>query len=120
MTGPDLSKLRALAEAAMPGEWLYSEVRGQVDTSQFALDGTLYDGVSWQPEQVDERTHAQGRFIAACSPSTVLALLDEIKRLKSLCREACDIACLQNSFYPGEAELIDAIRSEIDGKAGEK
>ena len=92
----DHSKLRSLAEAALPGEWLYSETRGVVDTSQRAKDGTLYDGVSWQPEQCDAKTHAQGRYIAAASPSTVIGLLDENERLRT------DVDLLQR------ARLVDA------------
>lgn len=69
VTDKELAKLRALAESATPGPWIHNEY-GSVRNpyGQWMLNaGSVSDAA----------------YIAAASPQTVLALLDEIERLRS-------------------------------------
>lgn len=71
MDGKSLADLRRLAEAATPGPWEQSE-------------GGMYVDVVDDDSQVAEVIRrADAAFIAAANPAAVLALLDEIERLRA-------------------------------------
>lgn len=82
MTPVDLAALQALAEEATPGPWRYLQADNVfVASAQGAL-------LKFQPRSVgvditlDDR-NANGSFIAAANPETVLWLLAEIARLRA-------------------------------------
>ena len=80
MTTIDTDRLRALAEAATPGPWEDVSNRYGYDVSE-----------TWAVEPVAPSVHnichvtvgqRDAAYIAAADPQTVLALLDEIERLR--------------------------------------
>lgn len=71
----DVQKLRDLAERAVGGPWNHSRVVS-VDT---ALGTPIAITV---PRQHDGEAAANGAYIAAANPQAVLALLDEVERLR--------------------------------------
>lgn len=94
----DTKKLRELAQAATPGPWM-------VKTEKVMSIGTAYEHrVTQVQEAVGLHTCAHGicqvfqwherstdvDFIAAANPQTVLALLDEIERLRNVFAAARD------------------------------
>ena len=76
---PTLTELRAAAEAAIPGPWKFitpDEVIGP-------------DSVSiCDCNSLDHEPEPNGRYIALASPTTILALLDEVAALKAQLAEA--------------------------------
>uniref|UniRef100_UPI001872D5EE ead/Ea22-like family protein n=1 Tax=Pseudomonas aeruginosa TaxID=287 RepID=UPI001872D5EE len=71
------AELRRLAEAATPGPWEY-----QAPLKVLAADRTWIVLIALSHANCRE-DKANSRFIAANNPKTVLALLDEIDRLKA-------------------------------------
>jgi hypothetical protein len=92
MTAPiDIEKLRQLAEAATPGPWEVS------DDDMFSPIEVTSDGpgrdiccLDTYDHRPDERAN-DAAFIAAANPQTVLALLDEIERLRDLAGQVPDL-----------------------------
>lgn len=75
MTAPDVTSLRALAEAATVGPWQW----GVTEDRRWAL----IDSPLW-PETVAQcADDDNAAFIAAANPTTVLALCDEVERLRA-------------------------------------
>ncbi len=72
MADTPLERLRRLAEEATPGPWRFDGFggvwRGHGDEMVLA--------------HIHPEGHADGAFMAAADPSTVLALLDELDRYK--------------------------------------
>lgn len=100
----DRTQLRALATAATPGPWEYIPTapnRG-VDFVRTELGPTVCDFGGYPP------TRADAAFIAAANPTAVLALLDEIERLRESERQARALTA---------AERLDHISTL--GQAGE-
>ena len=77
MTSERLEELRRIAEAATPGPWGMNPENGLVDE---AATLTPVCGMVWV--RTEEQTLANATYIASFDPSTVLVLLDEIKRLR--------------------------------------
>ncbi|HIE1324506.1 TPA: ead/Ea22-like family protein [Pseudomonas aeruginosa] len=73
----DHAELRRVAEAATPGPWEY-----QAPLKVLAADRTWIVLIALSHANCRE-DKANSRFIAANNPKTVLALLDEIDRLKA-------------------------------------
>ena len=82
LTPEVLADLRAKAEKATPGPWPENYVWGAVRHIDRNVDRSLFcddaDGAmfSWDRD-------TDGYYIAAANPATVLALLDEIERLRT-------------------------------------
>lgn len=85
-------ELRALASAATPGPW---------ETGDADPEGVIYVGARFQDEVyatadlnyaslADAKVVEDARYIAAANPATVLALLDEVARLRAVARAACE------------------------------
>ncbi|MFU7495816.1 ead/Ea22-like family protein [Pseudomonas aeruginosa] len=89
------AELRRVAEAATPGPWEY-----QAPLKVLAADRTwiVLIALSHANYREDE---ANSRFIATANPKTVLALLDEIDRLKA-----------ENEELRG---ALQAVEAEVDG-----
>lgn len=77
LTPDDLARLRAIAEAATPGPWS-RDTFGCVSASRrnrtIAMPGNGF--------RASAQDDTDARFIANFDPPTVLALLDEIERLR--------------------------------------
>lgn len=80
----DLDKLEATARAAAPGPWDWADDDRYQAASQriFVLHG------KWQLDiasvrEWEQNDDANARHIAACDPTTVLALIAEIRRLRA-------------------------------------
>lgn len=88
MTPDQLRELREKAEKATPGPWETAETPG------FGHDHAPYTVVNGDNEQITEcwdntpgawkpeQNEGNAAFIAAANPQTVIALLDEIERLR--------------------------------------
>lgn len=63
-----MSDLRKLAEAATPGPWDHADL------------GAVWGAGGWV---LTDASEDDGKFIAACDPQTVIALLDERDRLRA-------------------------------------
>jgi len=98
----DKKKLRELAEKSGSKTWMLDCVGAQT-SSTYGL--VVYDenlpsfpsGKFWQPSPEDV---SAWNFIGLANPQTVLALLDEIDRLRSALRLAVEAAKLGLSFAP--------------------
>lgn len=84
----DLNRLRSLALKATPGPWHWGE-RGE---QAFKLYGPKPDYKIVAYSEPFAIAESNRQFIAAASPTTVLALLDRIEALTKARDEACDIA----------------------------
>lgn len=91
MTPSTLAALKALAEGATPGPRLY--VRGvafkhYVQAGVFVRDGVEYPELQLTLQEMhpidghETRAEADARYIAAASPSAVLALVAEVERMR--------------------------------------
>ncbi|HFT1366726.1 TPA: ead/Ea22-like family protein [Pseudomonas aeruginosa] len=83
----DHAELRRVAEAATPGPWSCNRHRAIVGgpTLEFT-NGAAQQQIAmacWQSWMHEEELRNNAEFIAANNPKTVLALLDEIDRLKA-------------------------------------
>ena len=84
MTRSELDQLRALAQAATPGPW-------RVEAQGHASQGVArVNNLEVAPPDSVELAHCatDAAYIAAVSPDVVLALLDEVERLRLLSRDA--------------------------------
>lgn len=108
----DTAKLRALAEAATPGPWSVGHDDKECASTLRAQPVLATTGKP-QGRPVDViipfgRAHSDAAFIAAANPQTVIALLDEIERLRH------DLYVSQNT---AQSERLDHISTL--GQAGE-
>jgi hypothetical protein len=72
----DLPALREIAEKATPGRWLWSH------TGDRSLNWAIYGEQVPSVRVCADANFPDANFIATFNPVTVLALLDEIDRLK--------------------------------------
>lgn len=113
----DTKNLRALAEAATPGPWRHNKDNEQL--GDVVLGDSNYTvmqamAVLGQPRQ---QRDVNAKFIAACSPDVVLALLDALERKDAALRCALDaLQCVlaQTKCPPVEVDFaIEAINKEL-------
>ncbi|EJA2567788.1 ead/Ea22-like family protein [Pseudomonas aeruginosa] len=83
----DHAELRRVAEAATPGPWSCNRHRAIVGGPTFEFtNGAAQQQIAmacWQSWMHEEELRNNAEFIAAANPKTILALLDEIDRLKA-------------------------------------
>lgn len=78
-TDINTAALRAIAQAATPGEW-----RQHLVDNTTIISGTRDEiCCTFYPEADQEQCEANAAHIAAFSPATALALLDEMDRLRA-------------------------------------
>ena len=80
MSALDRATLRALAKAATPGPW---EAEGDYKSPDI-IAGDLVVAVTIASDMKPPVNKANAEFIAAANPAAVLALLDEVARLRDL------------------------------------
>jgi prefoldin subunit 5 len=114
----DLQKLRALAEAATPGEWFYDE-RGWINaTPDENRPGEEVEVLI--PGGDDYPACHNARYAAACSPSVVLSLLDHLAAAQALLAKIYQVtgaeADIDVGRDPGDAckAVAEAARSHAD------
>ncbi len=84
MTSKRLEELRRIAEAATPGPWETVSLTGY--GGPYALRMPHRSGCTWYGvEGIKRREDAE--YFVAMNRNTVLALLDEIERLRRIVRE---------------------------------
>lgn len=84
-TAEELAKLREIAEAATPGPWIspwHLECENAEEYGFYAANGEKVVGLFWFDGYHLECSEENARHIATFDPPTVLALLDEIERLR--------------------------------------
>jgi len=80
LTPERLAELRRIAEAASPGPWAVNPFKATVDEMPSMLP---ICGLLWPTDQrTEEQTLANATHIATFDPATVIAILDEIERLR--------------------------------------
>ena len=107
----DYSKLQELAEKATPGPWDRSD--GNEVSVSYEGDEAYWEWENAGPAQLHgsgEQPIADADFVAAANPATVLALLAEIKRL----RTAEGDAMTYKAGMENVAQQRDQIRAERD------
>ena len=124
----DTTKLRELAQNATPGHWTQWEGRGWVHAGTPKANAEGYmAGTFGQICRTDcgDFSDAQeiknAEYIAAASPATVLALLDELDRLRKVEsatlqgeKIGCRCTYAENQTVDAECLYHRAIRSERD------
>ncbi|MDI4068200.1 ead/Ea22-like family protein [Pseudomonas aeruginosa] len=101
----DHAELRRLAKAATPGPWSCNRHWAIVGgpTLEFT-NGAAQQQIAmacWQSWMREEELRNNAAFMAAANPKTILALLDEIDRLKA-----------ENEALRG---ALHAVQAEVDG-----
>lgn len=123
MTKPNPQHLRQLAEAATPGEWRQGSVEKYHvfvecrDAEALGTERVLLRMNTWFPHEDD------AAWIAAASPTTVIALLDELTALRAARDEACALALrlvehlepIPGGDYGGARDRISAL-SKVGGE----
>jgi hypothetical protein len=72
----DIAKLRAVAEAATPGEWVWVGAKLETRDATILVDGTFQELDEWSEA-------ADTAHIAAFNPSVALELLAELERARA-------------------------------------
>ena len=106
----DTTKLRELAQNATPGPWNCeidhgSRLRIYSETNSGIVDGC---GCCGSPNCDD----ADANFIVAANPATVLALLDEIDKLRTIEAAARNLAKVKGRYNSELAmnQLLEALK----------
>ena len=109
----DLTALRALAEKATPGPWIYHETihaDNHVTAGGGILTGTHVCGPTYERENA--------RFIAAANPAVVLAMLDRLERAEAAIERAkaeAEKVSREQLVMPPEALILaDATLAALD------
>lgn len=113
----DKAKLRALALAATPGQWVtdgeYVNEHGNVLYAYVAHEnsGRIAEAFANCLVSTDEQCRANAAFIAAFSPATAQALLAEIERLAEKNENLLECRSAVNAAVALESE---ALRTDAD------
>jgi len=112
-TPKDREELRRLAEAATPGPWRAANGKGSavVVTDDPQHNCAIYLNVrTCEHDETVERWQADARLIAACSPSTITALLDQLdevtranETLRDFAQYMADRGCEYDDNCPSDA-----------------
>ncbi|OPA56531.1 ead/Ea22-like family protein [Pseudomonas aeruginosa] len=102
----DTNKLKELAERATPGPWVVDAQQSGAIFNIESESGDLCIAMSQENPastrlEMNEQRRVNAEFIAAANPQAILALLDEIDRLKA-----------ENEALRG---ALQAVQAEVDG-----
>ena len=106
----DTTKLRELAQRAAPGPWGYELDHGSYLRIYSDADSGIVDGCGCcGSPNCDE---ANAKFIASANPAAVLALLDEIDRLRAIEAAALNLAKVRGRHNSELAmnQLLEALK----------
>lgn len=78
----DYARLRALAEAATPGPWSAGETTDWEDVPQASVNSSNAP-ITWDDHGGEVFKPEDAAYIAAVNPPTLIALLDELERLRA-------------------------------------
>ena len=102
----DTTKLRELAMKATPGPWLLRATEWNLYLVQSGRegDGSIVDTAYSRRNDID--------YIAAANPATVLALLDEIDRLRTIESAARNLAKVKGRHHSEQAmnQLLEYLK----------
>ena len=102
----DTTKMRELAQKATPGPWLLRATEWNLYLVQSGRegDGSIVDTAYSRRNDID--------YIAAANPATVLALLDEIDRLRTIESAARNLAKVKGRHHSEQAmnQLLEALK----------
>ena len=89
MTDSELDALEAAARKATPGPWeavLLSDIadRTYVDGPEFASARSFTED---EFQELQPQIHADARYIAAANPAVVIALVEELRRMRAIVRD---------------------------------
>lgn len=116
----DTARLLELAEKASPGPWGISESEVVGIVQKWADDSGIHYGqdiveaigvayVAFEDgEERNEQVFRDAEFIAACDPTTVIALLDNMAAMK------LRISILENTLTMARHEVVSLGASEAD------
>ena len=118
-----LADLRAKAEAATKGPWCMDDgievdYGPSGEPEQFQARPPAVTGIGIDPDSLEN--YSDAIFIAAANPATVLALLDEIERLRERVkvlervREAANTLREVCSVFGGNEHAVGAAVHELD------
>lgn len=124
----DYKRLRELAEKATQS-WS-SSVWIETDGNEWRATGPAHEENSHdhgsEPGCPDEQAaQRDAAFIAACHPQQVIALLDEIARLRALALEACDLGArlgtvrtteIGQEYQRDHCKRLAEIRAAVGGR----
>lgn len=120
LTRERIEELRRIAEAATPGPWVadFGGTKGHIKAVLSGMSGTptiaVYSDHVLEHVVPDDQREANGRYFETFDPITVLAMLDEIERLRGDVREwMCDHC---NVVYPGPP--ADGVRCVVCSRCG--
>ena len=98
----EIAKIRAAAEAATPGPWdvvgkdRYVDIRfGGASANEVIVKWVGFEACDLSTR----RTRANAKFIAAANPATVIAMCDEIERLRA---DTARLDWLENNLFNRE------------------
>lgn len=110
----DIDKLERLARAAAPAPWEADrhEVKGPLLSPWLCSFGCRVAA----PAESDVDINATATYIAACSPDVVLALVEEVRRLREVCEEneRSAIDALRDDEVIGPAALLHCVKTVVD------
>lgn len=104
MTNDELTKLKAICDAATPGPWCYSDGVMVIQTSHITRD-------VWTICEAHHHPKSDAAFIATFNPTKVKELLDEIERLNDKIRAPCS-KC--DSIYTQASKEIEALQVRVE------
>ena len=116
----DTTKLRQLAQHATPGPWEYSswDINSFAIVVGFDSPGSTTGEMIVYPDASDEEGYGgvkllnDAEYIAAANPATVLQLLDEIDRLRTIEAAARNLAKVKGRHHSEQAmnQLLEALK----------
>ena len=96
----DTQQLRELAQKATPGPWTYFPYpKYKEHHVSLPIDGSGMTMPLFPDGCQTSRQREDAEFIAAANPATVLALLDEIDRLRTIESAARNLAKVKGRHY---------------------
>src|SRR5690606_12268785 len=110
LTPDRLQELRRIAEAATPGPWAVNPFKATVDEMPSMLP---ICGLLWPTEErTEEQTFANANYIAEFNPTTALAILGEIERLRRERDAALDVLGREDI---GDGAKVEGVRLIMKG-----
>lgn len=109
------ARMKEAAAGAVPGPWKTKIPRGMRIAR--AIDGPENHTVAWCGHGNDVKAEATAKFIAACNPASVLAILADREALKNVLGKAQDYLSTWRSVFPDIApDSVLPDRSKVEAR----